>query len=83
MKRLTSFVAGGLLCFGLVGCDVDVTEEGKMPEVEVREGAMPEMDVHGPEVETGEKQVTVPTVDIDVPEEQENEPADRPEVVEE
>lgn len=83
MKRLTSLIAGGLLCFGLVGCDVDVAEEGKMPDVEVREGEMPDVDVHGPEVETGEKQVTVPTVDIDVPEEHENEPVNEPETVEE
>lgn len=79
MRSFTSLVAGGLLCCGLVGCDVDVSEEGRMPDVEVREGEMPDVDVHGPDVETGEKEVTVPTVDIDAPEEHENEPAERAE----
>ncbi|WP_164103837.1 hypothetical protein [Candidatus Laterigemmans baculatus] len=77
MKRVTTLIAGGLLCCGLVGCDVDVADEGRMPEVEVHEGEAPDVDVHGPEVTTGEKEVTVPTLDVDVPEENENEPAER------
>ena len=50
------------------GCDVDQTEEGELPEVDVKEGNMPEYDVDGPEVEvkTEKKQVEVPDVDVDM-----------------
>ena len=53
----------------LIGCDVDKTQEGRMPEVEVTdEGQLPKYDVDGPEVEVGTttKEVEVPDVDVDV-----------------
>jgi hypothetical protein len=61
--------------------DVDV-EPGKLPDVDVdaEAGKLPEVDVRGPDVHVGEKkvEVTVPDVDVDVPEEHENEPPRRP-----
>lgn len=71
----------------LTGCDVDKTQEGKMPDVdvEVSGGQMPEYEVEGPDVTVGTEtkmvEVTVPTVDVDLPEEEDNamgEPATEP-----
>ena len=70
---LSLLAALGLVTvFGLAGCDVD-TEEGnvELPEYEkVDDGEldMPEVDVDGPEIETGTKTIEVPTVDVDAPE---------------
>lgn len=52
--------AAVLLVVGLAGCDVEQTEEGKMPEinvkengeVEVKEGKLPEYDINGPDTDT-------------------------------
>ncbi|HET9355066.1 MAG TPA: hypothetical protein VFO42_02755 [Sphingomicrobium sp.] len=70
MKIITTmFVAAG--CLGLAACDVDQTQEGEMPEVEVNAtgGQMPEFDVDGPTVNVGteNKTIEVPTVDVDAP----------------
>lgn len=64
-------------------CDIDKTQEGKSPEIEVTEGQMPKYDVDGPDVDintktkevevpdvdinTEKKQVEVPNVDVDMP----------------
>jgi len=81
-RTMTEMIAAGLLTVGLtaaVGCDVEVEEEGEMPEVRVEGGEMPEYDVDTaelevgtteetvmvPEVEMKEKRVDVPTVGID------------------
>jgi hypothetical protein len=56
--------------FGTAGCRVRQTEEGKMPDVDVKTegGKMPEYDVDAADVEvkTGKKTVEVPDVDVDV-----------------
>ncbi|WP_199797216.1 hypothetical protein [Erythrobacter sp. QSSC1-22B] len=61
-----AILAGSAL--SLAACDVDQTEEGSMPEVSVEEGNMPEYDVEpvDVQVETGTSTVEVPTVDVDV-----------------
>lgn len=74
MRIANRLLLAGMLGFGLSACDIDQTEEGEMPEVEVEGGNMPEYDVDGPEVEVGSKEVEVPTIDIDVPDEEDNEP---------
>lgn len=66
-KLLTLFIAP-LFAVGIAACDVDQTEEGDMPDVEVEEGELPAYDVEGPEVEVTEDTVTVPDVDINAPE---------------
>lgn len=60
----------------LAGCDVDKTEEGEMPDVDVEGGNLPEYDVEGPDVDVGteEKTITVPDVDVNAPEEDEPDP---------
>lgn len=71
-----AILAAGALAVGLAGCDVDVEDKGKMPDVDVdvEEGRMPDVDVRGPEVdvETKEVPVTVPDVDVRLP--RENDP---------
>ncbi|QEG39746.1 hypothetical protein [Roseimaritima ulvae] len=68
-----SVLSAGLaavLGFTLVGCDVEKTREGDLPEVEVQEGQMPAYDVDGPEVDVSmeESKVKVPDVDVDMEE---------------
>jgi hypothetical protein len=69
MKWLTSFT---LCCAAasLLGCDVDVQDEGELPDVDVQveEGRAPDIDVTGPDVDvsTEEREVTIPDVDVDV-----------------
>ena len=62
-----------LASLGLAGCDVEKTEEGSLPEVNVEGGNMPEYDVDAPDVDVGtqEKTITVPDVDVDMPEDDE------------
>lgn len=70
-----SLLSAGLaavLGFALVGCDVEKTREGEMPDVDVdvQEGQMPAYDVDGPEVDVNmeESKVKVPDVDVDMEE---------------
>lgn len=70
MKRvsLLGIGIGAALMFASVGCDVDVEEEGRMPDVEVTDpGQAPEVDVDGPDIdaEMETRETEVPT-DIDV-----------------
>lgn len=76
---MKSFVTTALIAvatLGLAACDVDQTEEGSLPDVDVDAdgGNLPEYDVEGPEVETGTTTVEVPTVDIEGPDDAEGEP---------
>lgn len=58
-------------CLALAGCDVDQTQEGEMPDVDVNAsaGEMPQFNVEGPDVDVGTENrvVETPTVDVDVP----------------
>lgn len=69
MKKtlFTAVVAASTALFS-IGCDVEQTEPGRMPDVDVdvEPGNMPEVDVDTPEVdlETEEKTVTTPEVDV-------------------
>ena len=68
---LGSFSAA-VLAFGFTGCDVDVEDPGQMPDVEVvEEGRLPDVEVTPPDVDVGteKKEITVPDVDIDIPDE--------------
>lgn len=69
MTRKSIFFLAPVLAFGLAACDVDQTEEGEMPEVEVQEGQLPEYDVDAADVDVGTDTatVTVPDVDVTVP----------------
>ena len=68
---LKMLIGAGALALG--ACDVDQTKEGELPDVDVNAsgGQLPEFDVEGPDVNVGteNKTIEVPTVDVDVPEE--------------
>ena len=84
------WVFPSLALMGLVGCDVDVKDPGKLPEEQVTPGRAPDVDVHGPDVDvttekkvievpevdikTRERVIEVPDVDINIPKEEDNEP---------
>lgn len=75
MKRRLLALTAGLLLVPLAACDIDQTEEGELPDVdvEVSEGELPEYDVDGPDVDIGTDTDTVivetPTIDVDLPDE--------------
>lgn len=60
----------GVLSFAFIGCDIEQTREGEMPNVEVEGGQMPAYDVDAPDVDvtTEQEKVTVPDVDVDMEE---------------
>lgn len=66
-KRLAATVALGSLTFATVACDVEQTEQGEAPEVDVQAGELPEYDVDTADVEvrTEERTVDVPVVDVE------------------
>lgn len=67
-------ILAALLSFGLFGfgCDVDQTEEGRAPDIDIQAdpGEAPEYDVDTAEVElkTEEETVRVPDIDVHEPE---------------
>jgi hypothetical protein len=60
---LPFLLSAALLTVATTGCKVTKTQDGKMPQVEVKGGQVPKYDVKGPTVEVGTKtkQITVPT----------------------
>lgn len=61
LKSLPLFFASA----ALASCDVEQTEEGNLPEVEVKgETKMPEYDVDAPDVEIKKKEIEVPTIEV-------------------
>jgi hypothetical protein len=66
---LPLLMSASLLMVSTAGCRVRQTQEGEMPDVDVKVkgGQVPKYDVQGPKVDvkTQERQVTVPT-DVDV-----------------
>lgn len=68
MKKIVAAALAGSALLGLAACDVDQTEEGDLPEVNVEGGNLPEYDVEPADVDidTGTATVEVPTVDVDV-----------------
>ncbi|UAW96854.1 hypothetical protein KEM63_08320 [Halopseudomonas nanhaiensis] len=81
MIGLKKWIAPAAIVLGalsIAACDVEQTEEGSMPEVDVSAegGNMPEYDVETADVDVGtkEKTVEVPDVDVTMPDEQEERP---------
>ena len=70
MKMFATILVG-MSCLGVAACNVDQTQEGELPDVDVNAsgGQMPEFDVDGPEVNVGteNRTVEVPTIDVDLP----------------
>ncbi|HSM37679.1 MAG TPA: hypothetical protein VK837_14855 [Longimicrobiales bacterium] len=76
LRKITTLLAVPAVAFAFAACDVDQTQEGDMPDVDVEGGQLPEFEVDGPDVDVGEDTIIVPTLDVDVPEEGEGEDAD-------
>lgn len=68
LKKFGVLLAALTMVFALGACSVEKTEEGQMPDVEVKGGELPEYDVDTAQVDisTGTQTVTVPDVDVDV-----------------
>lgn len=75
MKKLLSILCLSILLMPLAACSVEQTEEGELPNVDVEGGEMPEYDVDAADVEVGTetKEIEVPDIDIQSPEEDEAE----------
>lgn len=69
MKYATTLILVPAFAFGVAACDVQKTQEGKLPDVEVKGGQVPKFDVDVGDVDVGteKKEITVPTIDIDSP----------------
>jgi hypothetical protein len=65
-KTILAAALAGAGIIGLGACDVQKTQNGSMPSVNVSGGQLPEYNVTGPDVKVGSKKetVTVPTVDV-------------------
>ncbi|GAA5481497.1 hypothetical protein [Haloferula sargassicola] len=77
-----SLAAVSAFALTFAACDVDKVEDGELPDVKVEgETKLPKYDVEGPDVKVEKKKVEmeVPTIDVDLPEEEDNEaPATEP-----
>lgn len=62
-----AIIALSTFAFGLAGCEVQKTQEGKLPDVEVKDGQIPKYDVIPPDVKvtTDPATIKVPT-DVEV-----------------
>ena len=65
LKKLT-MMAALVLTMGAMACTAEVEDAGKAPEVEVKGGEMPEVDVDPANVEVSTDTQTVVTPDVDV-----------------
>lgn len=70
-NRKTALLAAAAttMMFALSACDVDQTQEGEMPDVQVEGGALPAYDVETAEVDVGTRttEVEVPTAEVIMP----------------
>lgn len=80
MRRIGTILVSTLIAAGGIGagCDVDKTQEGELPEVEVQEGQMPRYDADAPEVdvESERRVIEAPEVDVSPPREGTEEPTE-------
>ncbi len=68
LNSLFAITAATSLIVGFTACDVDKTQEGELPsvDVDVEGGQLPKYDVDGPDITVDTKKVEVPVPDIDV-----------------
>lgn len=82
MNRMQVAVTLAASMLALSACDVEQTEEGEMPDVDVEAegGNLPEYDVDTPDVDVGteERTITVPDVDVEPAGEGEEAPVEEP-----
>lgn len=70
-RKFLSLIMAPLFAVGMAACDVDQTEEGSVPDVDVEGGQVPEYDVDAADVDvtTDTSQVITPDVDVQNPDE--------------
>ena len=66
MRKFLSLIVAPLFVVGIAACDVDQTEEGSLPDVDVEGGQVPEYDVDAADVDVGTDTTTVITPNVDV-----------------
>lgn len=71
-KKLLSLLIAPLFAIGMTACNVDQTEEGELPDVEVEEGQLPAYDVEPADIDVTEDTVTVPDIDVNDPNDPDN-----------
>lgn len=80
MRNAFFAVCSASLLFALSGCNVEKTEEGSLPDVEVKAegGNLPKYEVETPEVDVGTKtvEVEVPTATVEMPDDPDNKVTD-------
>ena len=76
-KGVAGWIIGGLALLALGAAaiyltDIDLTQTAELPEVSVEGGQMPKVDVDVADIDVGSREVDfrVPTIDIDLPEEE-------------
>jgi hypothetical protein len=64
--RALSALLAPVLAFGIAACDVDQTQQGELPDVDVEGGQLPEYDVDPADVDVGTdtQQVIIPDIDV-------------------
>jgi hypothetical protein len=75
MRNVLTLIAASSLLIGLAGCDVEVEEEGRLPEMDVQTepGQLPEYDVQQtqegrlPDVNVDAQGGNLPEVDVQTP----------------
>ncbi len=73
MKDVFKFIGLGAVCLTFTACQVNKTQQGKLPKVEMKtsEGQLPAYSIQGPDVQVGSKTKSfkVPTVHVTTPRE--------------
>ena len=72
MGKIAIAVAALLVAAGTIYfVDVDITQEAELPnvDVDVSGGQMPEAEVGTGDIDVGSTEITVPTIDLESPEE--------------
>ncbi len=69
MKTTLKLAAIAVLMTGVAACDVDVEDEGEMPDVSFESGTLPEVSVEGGELPdmNVEGEVRMPEIEVETP----------------
>ena len=65
-RKFLSLILTPLFVAGIAACDVDQTQEGELPDVDVEGGQVPEYDVDAADVDVGSDTLTVVVPDVDI-----------------
>jgi hypothetical protein len=66
MRKFLSLLVAPLFVVGIAACDVDQTEEGELPDVDVEGGQVPEYDVDAADVDIGTDTAVIEVPDVDI-----------------